>query len=74
MIDDRWAVRRERGFTWWAYRLAQHVEVGAPAWSEDRYICTVRIWTEVVRDVDPSTDPASVLAAVNPLAQLSALV
>ena len=74
MIEDQWAVRRERGFTWWAYRLAQHVEVGAPAWSEDRYICTVRIWTEVVRDVDPSTDPASVLAAVNPLAQLSALV
>lgn len=74
LIDDQWAVRRERGFTWWAYRLAQHVEVGAPVWSEDRYICTVRIWTEVVRDVDPSTDPAGVLAAVNPTAQLSALV
>jgi len=74
MIDDEWVVRRERGFTWWAYRLAQHFEVGPPAWSEDRYICTVRIWTEVVRGVDPSTDPASVLAAVNPVAQLNALV
>ena len=41
MIDDQWALRRERGFTWWAYRLAQHVEVGPPVWSEDRYICSV---------------------------------
>jgi hypothetical protein len=28
MVDDQWSVRRGRGFTWWAYRLAQHVEVG----------------------------------------------
>lgn len=74
MIDAEWAVRRERGFTWWAYRLAQHVEVGPPVWSEDRYICSVRIWTEVVRDVDPETDPAAVLGEVNRLAHLSALV
>ncbi len=74
MIDDEWAVRRERGFTWWAYRLAQHVEVGPPVWSEDRYICSVRIWTEVVRNVDFATDPAAVLAATNPFATLSALV
>lgn len=30
MIDDEWAVRRERGFTWWSYRLAQHIEVSPP--------------------------------------------
>ena len=74
MIDDEWAVRRERGFTWWAYRLAQHVEVGPPVWTEDRYICSVRIWTEVVRDVDPDSDPAALLAATNQFATLSALV
>ena len=74
MIDDEWAVRRERGFTWWAYRLAQNVEVGPPVWSEDRYICSVRIWTDVVRNVDFATDPAAVLAAINPFATLSALV
>lgn len=74
MIDDQWAVRRERGFTWWAYRLAQHVEVGPPVWSVDRYVCSVRIWTEVVADADASTDPAAVLAAVNPFTTLSALV
>lgn len=30
MIDEEWSVRRERGFTWWSYRLAQHVEVSPP--------------------------------------------
>ena len=74
MIDDEWAVRRERGFTWWAFRLAQHVEVGPPVWSEDRFICSVRIWTEVVRDVEPAADPAGALAAINPSATLNALV
>jgi hypothetical protein len=74
MIDDEWALRRERGFTWWAYRLAQHVEVGPPVWSEDRYICSVRIWTEVVTDVDPSTNPSTVLAATNAFTTMNALV
>ncbi|AEF34617.1 conserved hypothetical protein [Mycolicibacter sinensis] len=74
MVDDEWAVRRERGFTWWAYRLAQHVEIGPPVWSEDRYICSVRIWTDVVRDVDPATEPASVLGVVNAQATVNALV
>ncbi|MBT6446529.1 MAG: hypothetical protein HOK58_16265, partial [Acidimicrobiaceae bacterium] len=30
MIDEEWATRRPRGFTWWAYRLAQHIEAGEP--------------------------------------------
>ncbi len=74
MIDDEWAVRRKRGFTWWAFRLAQHVEVSEPFWSIDRYVCSVRIWTEVVRDVDASTDPAILLAGVNAYTTLSAVV
>lgn len=74
MIDEPWAVRRARGFTWWSYRLAQHIEVGPEVWSIDRHVCSVRIWTEVVRDVDPATDPARVLGAVNMLATLNALV
>ena len=74
MIDDEWAVRRERGFTWWSYRLAQHVEVGPPQWSVDRYVCSVRIWTDVVSGVDPSTDPATLLGVVNAYATLNALV
>ena len=27
-IDEVWAVRRSRGFTWWSLGLAQHVEAG----------------------------------------------
>src|SRR5271163_4727590 len=74
MIDERWAVRRARGFTWWSHRLAQHLEVGPEVWSIDRHVCSVRIWTEVVRDVDPATDPARVLGALNMRATLNALV
>lgn len=73
-IDDEWSVRRPRGFTWWSYRLAQHVEAepviirgGRPTWM-------LRVWTEVVNGVDPSRDPAGVLAPVNMQATLSALV
>lgn len=74
MIDDQWAVRRERGFTWWAFRVAQHVEVGTPvAWGEVT-VCPVRIWTEVVRDVDPATAPATVVGRLNTYATFSALV
>lgn len=74
MIDEQWAMRRERGFTWWSFRLAQHVEVGPQFWSSDRNVCEVRIWTEVVNDVDSGRNPAAVLAAVNMHATLNALV
>ncbi|MGI9161736.1 MAG: hypothetical protein ACR2JI_02260 [Mycobacterium sp.] len=74
MIDDEWAVRRERGFTWWSFRLAQHIEVSEPEWSIDRYVCSVRIWTEVIRDVDPSTEPAKILGFINAYADLNAVV
>ncbi|OBK86348.1 hypothetical protein A5648_05870 [Mycolicibacter sinensis] len=74
MIDEQWSVRRERGFTWWGYRLAQHIEVSPPIRSHDLDVCIVRIWTEVARDVDPATDPAELLAAVNMQSTMSALV
>jgi hypothetical protein len=75
VIDDRWAVRREGEFTWWANHFAQHVEVEPPEWVDGRYSCAVRIWTEVVADVDEmSTDPLAVLAVINRSATLSALV
>lgn len=52
MIDDEWAIRRPRGFTWWSYRLAQHVEAGEPFEAADGAIgSVVRVWTEVARDV-----------------------
>ena len=65
MIDDQWAERRERGFSWWGYRLAQHVEVDLPVSDGELNVCAVRIWTDVVRDVDPQTKPAAILALIN---------
>lgn len=74
MIDEQWSVRRERGFTWWGYRLAQHFEVGPPIRSHDLDVHIVRIWTEVARDVDPAVDPAQLLGPINMHATMSALV
>src|SRR4051812_19834983 len=74
MIDDQWSVRRERGFTWWSYRLAQHVEVGEPVESQGLTVCTVRIWTDLVNEVDPSIDPTALLGAINAQTTLNALV
>lgn len=73
-IADEWAVRRERGFTWWSYRLAQHVEAEPVTIRGGRPTSTVRIWTEVVNGVDPERDPSTWLAASNMRATLSAVV
>ncbi|MCV7194022.1 hypothetical protein [Mycolicibacterium brumae] len=74
MIDDEWIIPRARGFTWWSYRLAQHVEVGQPVSDGALDVCTVRIWTEIVRDADPATNPAEFLGLLNTQATLNALV
>lgn len=73
-IDDEWAVRSDRGFTWWAYRLAQHVRADPPIDGGDRQVSTVRIWTDVIDDVAGETDPAAVVGAVNQQQTMNALV
>jgi hypothetical protein len=74
MVDDKWAVRRDRGFTWWGYRLAQHVEVGLPVRSADLDVCIVRIWTDVARDVNPANNPAVAITPANFRQPMNALV
>lgn len=52
-VDDRWAVRTERGFTWWADRNAQTVEIIGEETSRDGdtgYLIAVR--TEMLADLD----------------------
>ena len=73
MIDDEWAVRRPRGFTWWSYRLAQHVEAVEPHWDDGVEISKIRVWTDVATGVDASRDPATWVAMTNAQQTLSAL-
>ncbi|QZT60291.1 hypothetical protein [Mycolicibacterium austroafricanum] len=73
MIDEPWAIRRPRGFTWWSYRLAQHVEAGPMTLDRGMQISRVRIWTEVVNGVDESSRPAEWLAVGNARQTLNAL-
>ena len=73
-IDDEWVVRRPRGFTWWSYRLAQHVDAEPVVFRGGRPTCMVRIWTEVVNNVGPEHDPALLVTVPNMQATLSAVV
>lgn len=74
VTDARWALRGQGEFTWWAGAFAQHVEVERTKKVEGRSCCTVRIWTEVVREIDPASDLTEALATMNASATLSALV
>ena len=74
MIDDEWTQQRERGFTWWAFRLAQHFEVDPPVFDGVIDIYAVRIWTETVRNVDPAANPATMIALANIHQDLNATV
>ena len=45
LIDEGWTQRRERGFTWWAHRLPQHIDAGRPI--DDRGIVVTRITSRI---------------------------
>lgn len=73
-IDEEWSVRRARGFTWWSYRLAQHIDATEP-WQDDEFqLSRIRIRTEVVNSVDPARQPEVFLAAANAQETMSAVV
>ena len=73
-IDEEWAVRRPRGFTWWSYRLAQHIDATEP-WQDDEFqLSRIRIRTEVVNSVDPTRQPEVFLATANAQETMSAVV
>ena len=73
-VEDEWAFRRQRGFTWWSYRLAQHIDVSPPVHDRGLDLCSLHVRTAVVRDVDPNTNPAPLLVQLNRQATLNALV
>lgn len=62
-VDEPWSVKLKNGFTWWAARNAQHVEViGKEAGPDGMVGYFVRVKTEFIRDVT-LTDQA--LAGIN---------
>jgi len=73
-IDEEWSIRRPRGFTWWPYRLAQHIDATEP-WQDDGFqLSRVRIRTDVADSVDADRHPEEFLAAANAQETLSAVV
>jgi len=58
-IDEEWSIRRPWGFTWWSYRLAQHIDA-TPPWQDDEYqLSRIRIGTELFDAVNPPQHPSS---------------
>lgn len=74
MVDGEWVERRPRGFTWWSDRLAQHVQASPPVMRGGREVCEVRVWTDIAKDVEPSSNVLNWLAAINMNATLSAVI
>ena len=62
-IDDKWSVRSKRGFTWWSYRLAQHIEAGRPKLINGQSVSLVHVYTELLQQV-PDSGPAIALAGL----------
>ena len=73
-IDPKWAVRRERGFTWWGARLAQRVWASASEQRCGDSVWQVHIVTDLVKEVRLTPDPFPVLTELNRLATFSACV
>ena len=75
LVDDEWIVWHDAGFTWWAYLLAQNVMLDGPFEATDGALgYTLRIWTDVVRDVKDEAVALDLLASANMYQTLSALV
>ena len=61
-VDEQWSLRRQAGFTWWAYQHAQTIEIAAEETGPDgeiAYLISVR--TDVVCNISPGLyQPAEV--------------
>ena len=51
MVDDEWAVREARSFTWWPYCLAQRLSASTPRIAFGDPMVAVRAVNDVVRNV-----------------------
>lgn len=74
MIDDNWLTTFDRGFSWWGFRLAQHVTADSPQSDGRMDFATVRISTDVVREVANADQAVQWVSVANAQQTLSALV
>ncbi len=73
-IDDAWALREPRSFTWWAHRLEQRVWAEPARSSYDHDVVRVHAATALLRGVPDTADVRARLAAINRFMSLGALV
>ena len=55
LIDDEWTDRRDRGFTWWAHRLAQQIDAGIPIDDDGIVITRITSRVPVVKNIRVAT-------------------
>lgn len=70
-IDEEWAVRGPRGFTWWAGELAQHVWADPPFVDLGVELCRVHVQTDVLTDFPATADSMLSLAVTTGWATMS---
>ncbi len=70
-IDEEWAVRRERGFTWWAGALAQRVWAEPPIEDLGVELCRVHVQTDLVQGVRGEPEELERLGATTGFATMS---
>jgi hypothetical protein len=74
-INDRWSVREERGFTWWAGDFRQRVYVDNGREDHDHRVYKLSAVTDVLSGVDPNDPNTNTqITAFNTLSASHALV
>ncbi len=72
-IDEEWAVRQERGFTWWAGGLAQRIWSEPPVDDFGMQLSRVHVQTDLLSGLS-STEQIDRLGEFTPFATMSCLV
>ena len=62
LIDDAWALRDERSFSWWPHRVVQRVRAEAPVGEGDAAASRVHVETDVLFADAVTLRQAAVLA------------
>ncbi|MDE3155368.1 MAG: hypothetical protein KGN76_09710 [Acidobacteriota bacterium] len=72
-LDERWMIRRPRGFTWWGHTLAQRVWLDAVEDYHGTPIARLHVETDVLRGVPDEAAAIAALVPLNRAASLSSL-